>query len=147
MNHEPITTTEEEEEEEGQRRKKRKRRRRKRWEKRRGDMGERKRGKQTLAAGTFGPILQRSWCAYECVSFLSFFLIFFCLLILFNASSTLPGSNCLFLLVAYAESLFIFLFICLCIICKYTVAVFRHTRRGSQILLQMVVSHHVVAGI
>jgi hypothetical protein len=38
-------------------------------------------------------------------------------------------------------------FIYLFIICKYTVAVFRHTRRGSQILLQMVVSHHVVAGI
>jgi hypothetical protein len=33
------------------------------------------------------------------------------------------------------------------IICKYTVAVFRHSRRGHQILLQMVVSHHVVAGI
>jgi hypothetical protein len=33
------------------------------------------------------------------------------------------------------------------ILCKYTVAVFRHTRRGSQILLRMVVSHHVVAGI
>jgi hypothetical protein len=33
------------------------------------------------------------------------------------------------------------------IICKFTVAVFRHTRRGSQILLWMVVSHHVVAGI
>jgi hypothetical protein len=33
------------------------------------------------------------------------------------------------------------------IICKYTVAVFRHSRRGRQILLQMVVSHHVVAGI
>jgi hypothetical protein len=32
-------------------------------------------------------------------------------------------------------------------ICKYTVAVFRHSRRGSQILLRMVVSHHVVAGI
>jgi hypothetical protein len=30
---------------------------------------------------------------------------------------------------------------------KYTVAVFRHSRRGSLILLQMVVSHHVVAGI
>jgi hypothetical protein len=29
---------------------------------------------------------------------------------------------------------------------KYTVAVFRHTRRGRQIPLQMVVSHHVVAG-
>jgi hypothetical protein len=39
------------------------------------------------------------------------------------------------------KDLFIF------IICKYTVAVFRHTRRGSQISLQMVVSHHVVAGI
>jgi hypothetical protein len=33
------------------------------------------------------------------------------------------------------------------IISKYTVAVFRHTRRGHQISLQMVVSHHVVAGI
>ena len=32
-------------------------------------------------------------------------------------------------------------------ICKYTVAVFRHSRRGSQILLRIVVSHHVVAGI
>jgi hypothetical protein len=31
--------------------------------------------------------------------------------------------------------------------CKYTVAVFRHSRRGSQISLWMVVSHHVVAGI
>jgi hypothetical protein len=33
------------------------------------------------------------------------------------------------------------------IIFKYTVAVFRHSRRGHQISLQMVVSHHVVAGI
>jgi hypothetical protein len=32
-------------------------------------------------------------------------------------------------------------------ICKYTVAVFRHTRRGRQISLWIVVSHHVVAGI
>jgi len=32
------------------------------------------------------------------------------------------------------------------IIYKYTVAVFGHTRRGHQIPLQMVVSHHVVAG-
>jgi hypothetical protein len=30
-------------------------------------------------------------------------------------------------------------------VCEYTV--FRHTRRGHQIPLQMVVSHHVVAGI
>jgi hypothetical protein len=35
----------------------------------------------------------------------------------------------------------------LLIICKYTVAVFRHSRRGSQITLRMAVSHHVVAGI
>jgi hypothetical protein len=40
-----------------------------------------------------------------------------------------------------------FLKIYFIIICNYTVAVFRHTRRGSQILLRMVVSHHVVAGI
>jgi hypothetical protein len=40
-----------------------------------------------------------------------------------------------------------FLKIYLLIICKYTVAVFRHTRRGRQISLRMVVSHHVVAGI
>ena len=32
-------------------------------------------------------------------------------------------------------------------ICKYTVVVFRCTRRWSQISLQVVVSHHVVAGI
>jgi hypothetical protein len=31
--------------------------------------------------------------------------------------------------------------------CEYTVVVFRHPRRGHQIPLQMVVSHHVVAGI
>jgi hypothetical protein len=30
---------------------------------------------------------------------------------------------------------------------KYTVAVFRHTKRGRLISLQMVVSHHVVTGI
>jgi hypothetical protein len=29
---------------------------------------------------------------------------------------------------------------------EYTVAVFSHTRRGHQIPLQIVVSHHVVAG-
>jgi hypothetical protein len=44
-------------------------------------------------------------------------------------------------------TLLFFLKIYLFIIYKYTVAVFRHTRRGHQISLQMVVSHHVVAGI
>ena len=42
---------------------------------------------------------------------------------------------------------FFFVKIYLFIICKYTVVVFRHTRRGSQISLRVVVSHHVVAGI
>jgi hypothetical protein len=42
---------------------------------------------------------------------------------------------------------FLTLFIYLFITCKYTLAVFRHSRRGRQISLQMVVSHHVVAGI
>jgi hypothetical protein len=32
------------------------------------------------------------------------------------------------------------------ILSEYTVAPFRHTRRGHWIPLQMVVSHHVVAG-
>jgi hypothetical protein len=56
----------------------------------------------------------------------------------------------LVLRVTYFELLFIYLFffkIYLLVICKYTVAVFRHTRRGSQISLRMAVSHHVVAGI
>jgi hypothetical protein len=42
---------------------------------------------------------------------------------------------------------FVFLKIYLYIICEYPVAVFRCTRRGRQISLQMVMSHHVVAGI
>jgi hypothetical protein len=42
---------------------------------------------------------------------------------------------------------FFFFFLIYLFICKYTVAVFRHSRRGSQISLRMVVSHHVVAGI
>jgi hypothetical protein len=41
----------------------------------------------------------------------------------------------------------IYLFIYLFIICKYTVAIFKHSRRWHQISLRMVVSHHVVAGI
>jgi hypothetical protein len=41
---------------------------------------------------------------------------------------------------------FLELFIYLFHVCEYTVTVFRHTRRGQQIPLQMVVSHHVVAG-
>ena len=52
----------------------------------------------------------------------------------------------------FDHSVFLFFFnfflkIYLVIICKYTVAVFRCTRRGHQISLQVVVNHHVVAGI
>ena len=50
-------------------------------------------------------------------------------------------------LLAGFSFLFSFLKDLFIIICKYTVAVFRHTRRGHQISLQVVVSHHVVAGI
>ena len=41
----------------------------------------------------------------------------------------------------------LFFFKDLFIICKCTVAAFRHPRRGHQISLPMVVSHHVMAGI
>jgi hypothetical protein len=47
----------------------------------------------------------------------------------------------------YQKIIFFFLNIYLFILSKYTVAVLRHSRRGSQISLWMVVSHHVVAGI
>jgi hypothetical protein len=50
----------------------------------------------------------------------------------------LPKGRCLVLLI-FLNYLFI--------ICKYTVADFRLTRRGFQVSLRMVVSHHVVAGI
>jgi hypothetical protein len=52
-----------------------------------------------------------------------------------------------FVFCSFQYSNFFFFKIYLFIICKYTVAIFRHSRRGRQILLQMVVSHHVVAGI
>jgi hypothetical protein len=54
------------------------------------------------------------------------------------------NSGLLLALVGPAHScLKIYLFI----ISKYTAAVFRHSRRGHQISLRMVVSHNVVAGI
>jgi hypothetical protein len=53
----------------------------------------------------------------------------------------------LLLLFCFSFSFLFFFFLkILFTIYKYTVAVFRHTRRGHQIPLQMVVSHHVVAG-
>jgi hypothetical protein len=55
----------------------------------------------------------------------------------------------LYLNTKYSHDIFYynFLKIYLFIICKYTVAVFRHSRRESQISLPVVVSRHVVAGI
>jgi len=43
-------------------------------------------------------------------------------------------------------SFFFLTFIYIFYTCEYTVAVFRHTRKRHQIPLQIVVSHHVVAG-
>jgi hypothetical protein len=47
---------------------------------------------------------------------------------------------------SFAVVVVVLIIIYLFYVCEYTVALFRHTRRGLQILLQMVVSHHVVAG-
>ena len=51
--------------------------------------------------------------------------------------------NCVDLAQEVSVENFIYLFF---LMCEYTGAVFTHTRRGHQILLQMVVSHHVVPG-
>jgi hypothetical protein len=59
-----------------------------------------------------------------------------------NHRSIPPGSAPPIIYLKKKKKRFIYLFY----VCEYTVAVFRHTRRGHQILLQMVVSHHVVAG-
>jgi hypothetical protein len=67
------------------------------------------------------------YCSSNC--FLSFFFFFY--------------KRVFFNIYLFVFCLFIYLFIT----CKYTVAVFRHFRRGSQISLRVVVSHHVVAGI
>jgi hypothetical protein len=68
-----------------------------------------------------------------------------CLLLWLVAQQEGFFSSC-FWLVGWFLFLFFFLKD-LFIICKYTVAVFRHSRRGRQVSLWMVVSHHVVAGI
>jgi hypothetical protein len=48
---------------------------------------------------------------------------------------------------AHFDFFFLFFFFKdLFILCEYTVTFSRHTRRGHQMSLQMVVSHHVVAG-
>jgi len=57
-----------------------------------------------------------------------------------------PGCVFLKMLFSLLQPLFFFLKIYSFIIYKYTVAVIRYIRRGHRISLQMVVSHHVVAG-
>jgi hypothetical protein len=51
------------------------------------------------------------------------------------------------LLVQFLSFFLKYLFMYLFNICEYIVTLFKHTGRGHQIPLQMVVSHHVVAGI
>ena len=65
------------------------------------------------------------------------------------SSPVVPAQLSLYLPLCASIALFtffLFFFKDLFYVYKYTVAVFRHTRRGHQIPLQMVVSHHVVAG-
>jgi hypothetical protein len=50
------------------------------------------------------------------------------------------GLQCFLSLLLFVLKIYLFT------ICEYTVAVFRHTRRGHLISLQMVVSHHVNSG-
>jgi hypothetical protein len=50
-----------------------------------------------------------------------------------------------YLIMSWLAVISLFLFKDLFYVCEYTVAVFRLTRRGHHILLQMIVSHHVVA--
>ena len=50
------------------------------------------------------------------------------------------------LLLMAQPGLFLFCFLKIYLFYEYSGAVFRHTRKGHQIPLQMVVSYHVVAG-
>jgi hypothetical protein len=52
-----------------------------------------------------------------------------------SSSETQPSSPMIYIFLIY-----------LFYVCEYTVAVFRHVRRGHWIPLQMFVSHHVVGG-
>jgi hypothetical protein len=53
------------------------------------------------------------------------------------------GGSCL---ITKEVCLFFFFQILFIYVCEYTVTLSRHTRKGHQIPLQMVVSHQVVAG-
>jgi hypothetical protein len=62
------------------------------------------------------------------------------------SATLLPPMPVYLFIYLFIYLLFIDLSLDLFILCKYTVAVFRHSRRGRQISLRMGVSH-VVAGI
>jgi hypothetical protein len=62
-----------------------------------------------------------------------------------GAQQTTSTSSQLKVRISFLNSISFFFKTYLFIICKYIIAVFRHSRRGCQISLQMVVSHHVVA--
>jgi hypothetical protein len=59
---------------------------------------------------------------------------------LYRVSHTIGYEKLFFFFIFIFRALFTFY------LYEYTAAVFRHTRRGHQIPLQMAVSHHVVAG-
>ena len=55
--------------------------------------------------------------------------------------SDMPGRFAICGFCSLLKDVFVFFYVR-----EYTVSLFRHTRRGHQISLQMVVSHHVAAG-
>jgi nuclear pore complex protein Nup62 len=93
-------------------------------------------------------------CVYVCVYIYMNVYVCMCMNICMCICVCVSVCMCVWMSVCAWESVWVHcMYVCgffkdlFIIICKYTVAVFRHTRRGSQILLRMVVSHHVVAGI
>jgi hypothetical protein len=84
----------------------------------------------TLLTGLLS-IFHQAWLPGWGLTVLSFFPFF---------PSPSPSPSFLPSFLACLDDLFIYFMY------EYTVAVFRHTRRGHRIPLQMVVSHHVVAG-
>jgi hypothetical protein len=99
--------------------------------------------------------------AYFCTSYSVCTISIVCIYICINMRSTHFYVTCVYtyayihILLSLHNVYFMYINICvyflkdlyLFIVCKYTVTVSRHSRGGHQILLLMVVSHHVLAGI
>jgi hypothetical protein len=91
-------------------------------------------------------------CVCECVSLCVCVCVYVCVCVCLSVCicvcvcSFRVDAHFLFDQVDFFPSFFFFFKIYLFYVYECTIALFRHTRRGHQIPLQMVVSHHVVAG-